>query len=237
MTADSGEVALTRAQAREVDRIAIEELGIPGRLLMEHAGLLAALRLLELPWKRAGRVAILCGRGNNAGDGYVVARVLHSRGVAVRLLEAGPTVALPDDAAANRALVQQLGLELAALDSFPTSSALEAELSTHALLVDALLGTGFHGSVRAPLDAWIHAANQAKERHSIPIAALDLPSGLDADDGAPSNATIRADWTLTFVAAKVGFRRQGAKAWTGQVDVIPIGTPPALLERVLALKA
>ena len=125
-------------------------------------------------------------------------------------------------------------VERRSLAALPDAEAVAAELRGSALIVDALLGTGFQGTVRAPLDAWIAGANLAKSRHGVPIVALDLPSGLDADSGQPSNATIRADWTLTFVAPKVGFRAQGAKAWTGPVFTVPIGTPPALLARVLA---
>ncbi len=230
-----GEVALTRAQVREVDRLAIEELGIPGLLLMENAGLGATLRLLELPWRKTGRVAVLCGRGNNAGDGYVVARQLVGRGFDVRLYEARGEGPLPPDAEANRAIAERIAIERRSLAELRDADALATELSGAALIVDALLGTGFRGAVRAPLDAWIQGANEAKLRHGIPIVALDLPSGLDADTGSPSNATIRADWTLTFVAPKVGFRLQGAKAWTGQVYTVPIGTPPSLVTRVLAL--
>ncbi len=222
------DLALTRAQAREIDRLAGEELGVSGVVLMENAGLGATLELLELPWNRAGRVSILCGTGNNAGDGYVVARQLSCRGVEVVVHEAGDPAALPPDAAVNRAIASRMGIALRGPVDRPDVEALAGS----ALLVDALLGTGFRGLVRPPIDRWIEAANRASELHGVPIAALDLPSGLDADEGRASNATIRADWTLTFVAPKLGFRAQGAKAWTGQVFVVPIGTPPAWIERV-----
>jgi NAD(P)H-hydrate epimerase len=229
-----GEAALTRAQAREIDRLALEELGIPGLVLMENAGLGATLRLLDLDWRRTGRVAVLCGRGNNAGDGYVVARQLVCRGLDVCLWESRGREPLPPDAEANRAVSERMGIERRPLAPLRDAEAVAAELRGFALIVDALLGTGFQGTVRPPLDAWIEGANLAHSLHGVPIAALDLPSGLDADSGRPSNATVRADWTLTFVAPKVGFRAQGAKPWTGQVFTVPIGTPPALLERLLA---
>ncbi len=241
MNADRSTIALTREQVREVDRLAIEELGIPGAVLMENAGRGAAEHCLaelrsgaaspdEVP---RGRVIVLCGSGNNGGDGYVVARHLHNAGVDVEVVSTVAPEALGGDAALNQRIAAAMGLAQRRLRGAPDQGELRAAWSRADLLVDGLLGTGFRGGLRAPLDVVIEAANGA----GPPIVALDVPSGLDADTGRPGEAggaVIRAAATVTFVAPKVGFAVAGAEAWTGRVVVASIGAPPELIRRVAA---
>jgi len=214
--------SLTRAQVREVDRVAIEEYGIPGIVLMENAGLLATLEIERELSAEPGPVAILCGGGNNGGDGYVIARQLLIRGYEVRLYSTHDESALSGDAATNRAAAVALGLVVR-----PITSASEIELAGESwgkssILVDALLGTGFRGEVRPPLDLVIETADGLSGPR---VVAIDLPSGLDCDTGTAAAATLRADVTLTFVARKDGFDAAGATEWTGEVRVLPIGAP------------
>lgn len=199
-----------------MDRIALERFGLSGLVLMENAGLNAALALLEAG-PIVGEVCILCGGGNNGGDGYVVARQLATRGVAVACFATHPAGVLSGDVAVNRRAVDAMGIEVADLSGGIPSQ----RWAGAALLVDGLLGTGFSGGLREPAASVIQALNAA----GAPIASLDLPSGLDADTGLPAEHAVRAHRTFTFVGPKAGFSSPGARAYTGLVSVLPIGVP------------
>jgi NAD(P)H-hydrate epimerase len=225
--------ALTRQQAREVDRIAAERFGLSGLVLMENAGLLATLELCAggVP---PGPVAVLCGGGNNGGDGFVIARQLAIRGVEVVVQVVKDSAAQGGDAGVNRAVVEAMGLSVLDIRS---ATALEGAIDIWqacSLRIDALLGTGFQGELRAPLARIIEGWNLVQGGQ---VVAIDLPSGLDADTGRPAAATVRAQRTLTFVAPKVGFAAPGAAAYTGKVTVLPIGAPRAALDAALELEA
>ena len=213
----------TRDEIREMDRIAIEEYGIPGIILMENAGRGAALVAMEMADPGDGPVVILCGRGNNGGDGFVVARHLFNHGYRVRLWVTGDPAAVDPltDAGLNLDLASTLGLAVE-----PYADELDSDLSAHlgaaALIVDALLGTGAHGTVRAPYDRLIRLANASGR----PILAIDIPSGLDADTGKPGDPCIQAARTVTFAAPKIGFAK--AAAQTGPVTVVEISIPRQL---------
>lgn len=212
--------ALTRAQVREVDRRAIEEFGIPGIVLMENAGHGAA-EIIRARLPAGGRVAIVCGRGNNGGDGFVIARHLALSGFGVHVFVACDPSILTGDAATNYAIVQRMGIAITRTDSPETIAAALTTMRSADVVVDALLGTGFAGEVRPPLDDIIAAINTVGRR----VIAIDVPSGLDCDTGRPCNATVRAAETITFVAPKTGFDAPGAAAYTGEVYVVGIGAP------------
>lgn len=212
---------------RRIDRAAIEDAGIPGYTLMQRAAQ-AALRLALESYPEARRWDIVCGGGNNGGDGYVIARHLHNRGADVRLIVAAPPDRLPDDARTNHDIVRRMGLPVIPFASPGDADAAAEQFETAGVIVDAILGTGFHGDVRAPLAGLIGRING----FGRPVVAIDIPSGLDCDSGAPSNATIRAESTVTFVARKAGFAAVGAAAFTGRIHVVDIGAPRALIDRV-----
>ena len=222
---------LTRAQVRRIDQWALERYGIPGVILMENAGrhVAEAVRGL-LAGGPAGSVAVVCGGGNNGGDGYVAARHLHNHGVRVALYSAAKPGALTGDAALNRNIVAQMGLPCEELVTPAQIDRAAAQWASAAVLVDALLGTGFSGQVREPLAGIIARCNALKGPR---IVAVDVPSGLDCDTGQPAHACLRADLTITFVARKIGFDQPGAQAFLGQVQVADIGAPPELIEAVL----
>ena len=203
---------LTRAQVRAYDAAAIAR-GVPGITLMENAGRGAVEALDSL--RARGPFAIVCGKGNNAGDGYVIARILHQRGetVAVELIEPPGG----GDAAIAFERMRTAGIDGRPYDG--DAGALAARLSTANWTVDALLGTGTSGAPREPIAAAIEAINAAGK----PVLAVDLPSGLDADSGAPLGACVHATATATFVAPKVGFSAPGASSFTGRVFVVDIG--------------
>ncbi len=223
--------SLTRAEVREVDRAAIEDYGVPGVVLMENAGAGAA-RLLE-SMGITGPVVIACGKGNNGGDGFVIARHLDNAGHTVRILLACPATDLRGDAAINLAIVEKSGLDIRCIAE-ADQAAWEHELADAAWIVDALLGTGLTGPPAGPLSEAIQAINAVRSRGSR-VLAVDLPSGLDCDTGKPLGACVVADVTATFVARKRGFDVAHSEAVAGRVRVIGIGAPRAAIEPLTAV--
>lgn len=217
------ELVLDRRQSREVDRLAIEQYGLPGTVLMENAGrgVVEVIARLGLP----GPYLICCGKGNNAGDGLVIARHLDNRGQAVRVLVWAEASELRGDALINFRVIQASGIPLEILGCNAALPRLRELLASAGCVIDALLGTGAMGEPRPPLAEVIDAINAAGK----PIVAVDLPSGLDCDTGQASQHTIRAAHTCTFVARKAGFDSPGASAYTGQVHIVGIGAPRRVL--------
>ncbi len=220
-------LTLTREQSRSVDRIAIERYGIPGVVLMENAGrgVVDAMRTIDSGLATGALVAILCGKGNNAGDGFVIARHLGIQGVAATVLLLNSPSELSGDARTNYEILELSGATILDLSAARDGEELTALLDRHAAgatwLVDALLGTGASGAPREPYAAAIGWMNAQPARR----LAVDVPSGLDCDTGAAPGAAVRAEVTCTFVAQKVGFLAPSARQFLGQVHVVSIGTP------------
>ena len=244
-------LAMTRAQARQFDAYAIETLRIPSLLLMENAGRAVAELLLQLEPSLAGgsagrgggggageaasNLAVLCGKGNNAGDGFVAARQLAARGVGVTTLMLSPPAALANDARTNFDILASLGLGVVDLSAHAAGGAelrdaLDRAAGQAAWLVDALLGTGATGAPREPL----HTAIEWMNRRPARRLAIDIPSGLDCDRGAAAGAAVRADVTCTFAAAKPGLLSPAAAAFVGALPVAPLGLPPAAARPAIA---
>jgi len=221
-------IILSRDQVRRVDRLAIERYGMSGLVLMENAGRNAA-ELIDREYGPGGSGVVFCGGGNNAGDGCVIARHLSNNGWLVRVVMTAAAEKLTPDTTANYGIICAMGLDIvSAPDAALLSDAVTA-IEADDVVVDALLGTGFHGEVRSPLAELIHAVNAVPKRAAV---AIDVPSGLDCDTGQASTATIRADLTITFVAMKRGFLEEPAKDTLGRVVVAEIGAPIALLDEV-----
>ena len=208
----------TAAQVRALDERAIRDLGIPGPVLMENAGRLATDVLLDLHGTAARQgVRVLCGRGNNGGDGWVMARHLALRGVPVRVAALpGPMSA---DCALNRGICERMGLVVD--DDWQPGDDLGR--GGAGLLVDALLGTGLASDLRGVVAAWVTRANAS----GLPILAVDLPTGLHADRGAPLGVAIRATSTVTFGRLKAGLLLEPGPDYCGQVIVADIGLDAA----------
>jgi len=222
---------LARQEVRELDRLASEEYGVSGVVLMENAGANAA-RLLETPGI-PGPVVIACGRGNNGGDGFVIARHLDAAGHRVRVLLAAVPKAYAGDAATNLRIAERSGLSIICLAE-ADEAAWRRELAGAVWIVDALLGTGAVGPPRGAVAIAITAINDVRAAAGeapVRVLAVDLPSGLDADTGEAAGQCVRADLTATFVAEKAGFANPAAAALTGTVHVLGIGAPAALLRR------
>lgn len=219
---------LCRAEVREVDARAIGAYALPGIVLMENAGRGAAAILDEL----AGgprRVSVVCGAGNNGGDGFVIARHLETSGHDVRLISAVRGDRFRGDAATNHAVAVKAGIPLDVIESEADADWRRALAGTD-WIVDALLGTGASGAPRGAIAAAIRGIVAVREPGRGPrVLAVDLPSGLDCDTGAAPGDCVRADATATFVAPKAGFGAPGAAAFTGTVHVVGIGVPRRLL--------
>ena len=209
---------LTREAVRDVDRRAIEEFGMLGIVLMENAGRNSAELLKSLGID--GRVVVCCGKGNNGGDGFVIARHLENEGIDVKVLLSVPATSLTGDAAANLKILERAQTPLI-LPPFEW----DRELADAAWIVDALLGTGTSGMIREPFDTAVSAINASGR----PVFAVDLPSGLDCDTGEPLGNCVRAAHTATFVSRKIGFDNPCTVNFTGEVHVIDIGVPRMLL--------
>ncbi len=203
-----------------------------GLVLMENAGRGTADVLCRLAENEfggnVGRIAICCGKGNNAGDGFVVARHLDLRGHDVRVFVWADPAELTGDAGANFNILRQSGVPIDLFGNRHDAARLARQLSRVDWIVDALLGTGARGEPRPPLDAVIDQLNSASAKR----LAVDLPSGLDCDTGAAARHTIRAAETCTFVAMKRGFTIPGAAQYTGRIHVLDIGAPRCLVEEM-----
>jgi len=211
---------LTRTQVREIDRRAIEQFGLAGVVLMENAGrgVVEVMQRLGI----TGPVHIVCGKGNNAGDGFVIARHLELLGISVVVHRSCAADELTGDAAINYQIIERSGLMIV---PYTTAEALTMQLKEASWIVDSLLGTGLTGTVRSPFAEIIQCMNASCK----PILAVDLPSGMDADTGEPLGELVRAQHTVTFVAPKQGFRYPEAAQYTGAVHVAGIGVPRCLL--------
>jgi NAD(P)H-hydrate epimerase len=217
---------VSRDQARQVDQRAIDEYGMLGIVLMENAGRGCVDTLCGLGIR--GPVAICCGRGNNAGDGFVIARHLDLRGHPVRVLIWGDPDELRGDAAHNFRILQHSDVPLVLCGDRGGGGWLAEHLDGADWVVDALLGTGARGEPRPPLDSVIDALNQCPAKK----LAVDLPSGLECDTGVAARPTFRADETCTFVAPKLGFRAECARPYVGRVHVLDIGVPRKLVAQI-----
>lgn len=212
---------------REWDRRAIEEYGIPGIVLMENAGEGAARIISGLSTKDCPPpFVILCGPGNNGGDGYVVARHLSNSGFEVEVylcfdpdrLDSG------SDAGVNLVAIRKMGIPIHS----PGEGLLEELLEREAAftVIDALLGTGLSRPLEGSMRAWVETIS----RSGRPIIALDIPTGLDGLLGTVLGSCAAANHTITFAAAKTGFFQGSGPDITGQIHVVEIGLPPNILE-------
>ncbi len=219
---------LNRQQVREVDRRAIAEYGMSGLVLMENAGRGVADVLSQLGAR--GPVVICCGKGNNGGDGFVIARHLDLRKIEARVLLFADPNELTGDAAANYAILAKCGMPIDVFGAGFDVAKVLTKLADAEWIVDALLGTGATGEPRPPYAQAIERINSSGR----PIVAVDLPSGLDCDTGTAARQTIRAAHTCTFVAAKPGFFAPAAEQYTGKLHVLDIGAPRRLVEEMLS---
>ncbi len=218
-------------EVREIDARAVAEWKIPSLLLMENAGRgLAEVFLANAARLNGGvnprRVLICCGKGNNGGDGFVLFRRLELFGVDCRIVALGTPESYRGDASTNLEIVRAATSQSPEKIFFFDGSAqaferLEVELAQTDWAVDALLGTGATGALRAPFAGIVAALN----RSGKPVYAVDIPSGLNADDGTVESDAVRAKLTTTLAVAKPGLLLESAKPYVGELYVADIGVP------------
>ncbi len=213
------------AEMREIDRTAIEDFGVPSLTLMDRAGRAVAEAAAALAGPN-GRVLLVCGGGNNGGDGYVAARLLRGAGRDARVLALVPAQRLSRDAAAVREQAERAGVPI---DEAGELAELDAGVGD--VVVDAIFGTGL---ARAPEGAFASAIDRIEEARvaGARVVAVDVPSGLSGDTGRPLGACVRADRTVTFGFAKRGLLLHPGPEWAGDVVVADIGLPPQAAARV-----
>lgn len=214
---------------RAVDRIAIEDFAMPSTILMENAGRGAADWIIaQVP--SIVRTSVLCGVGNNGGDGLVIARHLHAACIGVTVWMIGEPSRMTPDTAINYSILSKTSVPCRwiAIDANDDAlGSMPQDIAQADIILDALLGTGASGSPRGAMATAIRVANESPARRF----AIDIPSGLDVGTGSPNKPTFRAEATLTFVASKIGFESPNALPYVGRVIVLPIGVPPEVIDR------
>jgi len=207
----------TSAQCRELDRLMIEQEGVAGFELMLRAGRAAFDELLHR-WSGIRSVSICCGKGNNAGDGYIIAGLAQEIGLEAQLLQVGDAAQLSGDAALAKAWAEER-------DVVPSQG--DAPF-TGEVIVDALLGTGLSGPLREPFKTAVEHINAS----GLPVLAVDVPSGVDADTGAVADAAVRAEVTVSFIGAKLGLHTGPGLAARGALVQAGLGVTDAVLAQV-----
>lgn len=221
MTTDLPRLLYRAGSVRELDRIAIEEMRIPGGELMERAGR-AAFELLTEKWPRPARVSVMCGLGNNAGDGYVVARLAAESGIKVEVFEVGSARSLRGDAEHAHKRLIEAGVQPRSVEN--------ANLDETEVIVDGIFGTGLDRPVEGEWRAAIGRINDS----AAPVLALDIPSGLHADTGRVMGVAVRASACVSFIGLKRGlFTGQGPDL-CGEIRFDDLGVPDSLYAQVNA---
>src|SRR3954447_13280672 len=218
---------LNAAQMREADRFTIEEIGIPSLVLMENAGR-QVVAAMEAAYESRlnGRVAVLCGRGNNGGDGFVVARTLLQRGIDTVVFVIGPLAEVRGDARTNLEILGRLGVTVVEINDEQTWELHFSEISQCTLLVDAIFGTG----LKAPLSGMLETVVADVNAAGIPIVSIDLPSGLSADSPQLIGDCIDASMTVTLAAPKLPLVLPPGEGHAGDVVIADIGIPHEVVD-------
>jgi NAD(P)H-hydrate epimerase len=222
---------VTASEMKAMDGQTIESFGIPGRVLMESAGRGACRFFLDQMKIQAGgcqTVGVMAGRGNNGGDGFVMARYLARSGLAVKVYLLGKAGQLKGDAAANHALLEPLGISVAEIPDPERFAKVQSTFASIHCWIDAILGTGITSEVKGYYARVIEMLN----RQQRPIFAVDVPSGLDADTGQVLGTCIQADATATFGFSKIGHWVQPGASLTGRLAIVDIGIPRHICEAV-----
>ncbi len=221
---------LTAEEMRRIDRFAIEELKIPGIILMENAGLRTLIGIQKVVQDILHkRVLIVAGKGNNAGDGFVIARHIFNQGGRVKIALCSKFSDVRGDAEINLEIAQNIGVEIVEVDK---REDLRALLRDSELIVDALLGTGIKGAVRGFFAEVIEEINSSGK----PVVAIDLPSGLEASTGKVHGPCVKANWTFTMCLPKIGLWLYPGAYYAGEIFVVDISVPQWVWEEHFDIK-
>ena len=226
----NGVRVFSRSDAAAIDRACAEEFGLPTLVLMEHASSQlteATVRLLSI--LGGSTVLVVCGPGQNGGDGLASARQLDAMDIEVAVVLAGSSDAVKGDAAVQLSACTLAGVEVIEIDD---AGAIDEVLgdAEPAVVIDALFGTGLSRAPEGVAAALIDRINEMGAEGAT-IVSADVPSGMDCDSGGAVGACVRADLTVTFAGLKRGFLELGAQEWLGEVVVAPIGAPGVVLRR------
>jgi ADP-dependent NAD(P)H-hydrate dehydratase / NAD(P)H-hydrate epimerase len=220
---------LNSAQMREADRRTIDDIGIPSLVLMENAGRQAVAAMEAIYGDLLDRqVGVLCGRGNNGGDGFVIARTLVQRGVDVAVFLIGSVADVRGDARVNLEILGRLGLTVVEVADSQAWELHVSEVSDCTLIVDAIFGTGLN----APVSGFIESVITDVNASGIPVVSIDLPSGLSADSPDPLGPSIEAGLTVTIAAPKLPLVLPPGELRSGDIVIADIGIPVEILESV-----
>ena len=220
---------VTASEMQEMDRRTIEDLGIPGMVLMENAARGATRFFLEkFPDIEKRKVGVIAGRGNNGGDGYVMARYLKQKGVEVAVYLLASADRVQGDAAANLKFLKPLDIPLVEIPDENTLLRFQSEMTEVEIWIDAILGTGLKSDVRGFFKSVIEFINSSNR----PVFAVDIPSGLNSDTGQVCGTCIRAKATATFAFAKSGHFIHPGPQYSGELDIIDIGIPATVADEV-----
>jgi len=222
-------ILVTANEMQAMDRQTIEDFGVPGMVLMENAGRGATRFLLEqFPDIRNSNVGVIAGRGNNGGDGFVIARYLKQKGIQVQVYLLAKSSRVRGDALANIKLLKPLQVPVVEIPDEASFSDFKSQMQDLDLWIDAILGTGLNSDVTGYFKTIIDFINDLEK----PVFAVDIPSGLNSDTGQPCGTCIRAAATATFAYAKTGHMVLPGTEYTGKLKVIDIGIPPHIAAAV-----
>ncbi|MCZ6679994.1 MAG: NAD(P)H-hydrate dehydratase [Candidatus Poribacteria bacterium] len=216
---------VTAQQMRQIDQHTIEDIGIAGVVLMENAGS-AVVRAIRRRFPDCQHVGVVVGKGNNGGDGLVIARQLALTGQSVQVFLVSPPDRFTGDALTNLQIAQNLNLPIVQILSESDLERLKSQIVSCDLIIDAIFGTGLRGAVRGYIGDVIECLNDT----TCPIVAVDLPSGLEADTGMAEGACIQSTYTVTMGLPKRGLLIHPGAALTGQLEVAEIGFPPSVID-------
>ncbi len=216
--ANNQQTLFSRNGLRTIDKAAVEYYGIPSIVLMENAAIGASKLILDYAnYNLRQNIIIVCGSGNNDGDGYSVARHLANNGCATSILQLSRPKT--NDAILNATIAENMDI--------PISPWKPESLKSGLLIIDALLGTGIDGTVEGAYADAIAAINAT----SAEVVALDIPSGLDCDSGLPLGCCVMASMTVSFIGMKVGFLNKSAEKYLGDIRIADIGCPSCLVKK------
>ncbi len=220
---------VTASEMREMDRLAINDIGIPGVVLMENAAK-GATEVFMSHYNPSldSEILVICGKGNNGGDGYVMARYLHNRGMKVSVIITGRKSAISGDAAVNLSVIEKLGIEISEIHDETVFENFTQRLSGCSYIIDGIFGTGLNSPVTGIYKRIIDAINSSKKT----VIAIDIPSGVNSDTGGIMGAAVRADLTVTFGFAKPGHYIHPGALLTGRVVTVDIGIPGMISDRL-----
>ncbi|RPJ17143.1 MAG: NAD(P)H-hydrate dehydratase [Desulfobacteraceae bacterium] len=219
---------LTADEMRRIDRETID-FGIPGRILMENAGRGAAQALIErFPGAGAGKIGVLAGRGNNGGDGFVIARHLSQRGIDVSVYLLSEASAVKGEALANLELLYRLEIPVIEISDRKSFDSNQISMRHRDIWVDAIFGTGLKSDIKGYIRDVILFINIMRK----PVLAVDIPSGIDSDTGQVCGEAVRSNVTATFGYAKAGHYLYPGAAYSGKVEIVDIGIPKYIADRI-----